>query len=60
MTPQKHKNVKHVLQHDEYRLAFEALLDIPAILKEGVELGTWHKVAGLRCDEVSREPDILI
>ncbi len=40
--------------------ASDAFLDIPAILEEGMQLGIWHKVAALRCDEVSRKVDILI
>jgi len=40
--------------------ASDAFLDIPAILEEGMQLGIWHKVAALRCDEVSRKVDVLI
>jgi hypothetical protein len=45
------QNLKMLLQHDELRAAFDALLDIPG-LWYGMQLTTIHKMLALKFDEV--------
>lgn len=45
------RNLKQLLQHRELTLAFDAFLEIPALLI-GMRISTLHKMFAIRCDEV--------
>jgi hypothetical protein len=51
ISDRKKKNLKRILDHPEYRSAFDCQLDIPG-LGGGMRLGTAHTMFAMRCDEV--------
>ncbi|KAL2036374.1 hypothetical protein N7G274_010907 [Stereocaulon virgatum] len=44
------RNLKQLLRHREFTLAFDAFLEIPALLT-GMRISTLHKIIAIRCDE---------
>ncbi|KAL2043405.1 hypothetical protein N7G274_003711 [Stereocaulon virgatum] len=44
------RNLKQLLRHREFTFAFDAFLEIPALLT-GMRISTLHKIIAIRCDE---------
>lgn len=51
LSPHRARNLKQLLRHREFTLAFDAFLEIPALLT-GMRISTLHKIFAIRCDEV--------
>ena len=52
LSPHRARNLKQLLRHREFTLAFDAFLEIPALLT-GMRISTLHKMFAIRCDEVN-------
>ena len=51
MSPHKASNLRQLLKYNEYTLAFDSFLELPALLI-GMRISTLHKMFAIRCDEV--------
>ena len=51
--------MKQIIRNDEFRAAFDILLDIPG-LAGGMHLGSTHRMFGMKCHEVRIAPNIHI
>ena len=52
LSPHRARNLKQLFRHREFTLAFDAFLEIPALLT-GMRISTLHKIFAIRCDEVN-------
>ena len=52
LSPHRASNLKQLFRHREFTLAFDAFLEIPALLT-GMRISTLHKMFAIRCDEVN-------
>ncbi len=51
MSSYKASNLRQRLKHNDYTLAFDSFLELPALLT-GMRFSTLHKMFATRCDEV--------
>ena len=51
ISPHKASNLRQLLKHNDYTLAFDSFLELPALLT-GLRMSTLHKMFAIRCDEV--------
>jgi len=51
LSPHRARNLKQLLRHREFTVAFDAFLEIPALLT-GMRISTLHKMFAIRCDKV--------
>lgn len=58
LTPHCSKNLKQLLQHNEFTAAFDALLEIPG-LWVGIRISTIRKMIAIKYNEVSSPQHIL-
>lgn len=52
LTENKQYELKRLLRRDDFTAAFDALLDIPGLWRDGMRLGVTKDMMGLKCDEV--------
>jgi hypothetical protein len=55
LSKSKRKDLKQLLKHEGFTMAFDALLAIPGIWV-GLRIGMLHKLIAMKCDEVSVLP----